>query len=157
MPRRELRFFAAGVPRTQGSLTPRRVKIPGKGWRLRNVHPEGLDAWRAVVRLRAREAMDGARLIDEPAVLLATFALVRPRSVKRLWPTSQQDGDADKYLRAIGDALEGVALVNDARIVGSAAVLAYHNLVGLEGPGALVELATLGGKTPSEVLARLLT
>ena len=158
MPRpTELRFFAEGLPKTQGSLTPRRVKVKGKGWRLRNVHPEGLEAWRSMVRLRAREAMARHRLFDEPMVLLATFALVRPPSVKRLWPSSQRDGDADKYLRAIGDALEGVAFKNDGRVVGSASILAYHELIGLEGPGVLVELSTLGGKTPTEALARLLT
>ena len=152
---RTLSFFVEGVPITQGSMTPRRVKVKGR-WTLRNTHPPKLDGWRALVRLLGREAMTGPP-IDAPLVMLCSFFLVRPPTVKRPWPSSQRDGDADKYLRAIGDALEGVAFKNDGRIVASAAVLAYHDQVGLEGPGVFVEVAQLDGRTPWEVLARLLT
>jgi Holliday junction resolvase RusA-like endonuclease len=52
--------------------------------------------------------------------LSAAFRLPRPASLpktRRTWPIGTRSGDADKYLRCLGDAITGVLLDDDSRIV----------------------------------------
>lgn len=66
-----------------------------------------LPAWRKAVIAAARNAMTATRwaTLDGPIDIDATVYLPRPASVTRQLPTSQNDGDGDKYLRACCDAL----------------------------------------------------
>ena len=139
-------FFVPGDPRSQGSL---RAIAPGVV-----AHPDGLRAWRACVRLKAREAMQGRPPYDGPAVLGVAFLLRRKRG-RRMLPWAQEDRDLDKLLRAIGDALTQTILVDDARIVAGWQVKLYADSLGEE-PGALIQVDALEtGERPLDAVARL--
>jgi len=73
-------------------------------------------SWRRLIRLEARAAMAGRAPFDAPVRLALIFYLPRPKSRKGVrWPDRKPD--LDKLIRAVGDALEGVVLTQDSRIV----------------------------------------
>lgn len=81
-----------------------------------------LDPWRDKIAGQVREEMAAQGVEQfpktEPVELHATFSLARPPSVppsKRWAPTVAPD--LDHYLRALGDALTGALLEDDAQIV----------------------------------------
>lgn len=79
--------------------------------------PRRLKEWRERVALAARRSMQiaGASIIDGPVVVAVTFYLPRAKNAKKkLFHDTKPD--VDKLQRAVGDALEGVAYVNDSRI-----------------------------------------
>jgi len=94
------------------------------------VHSQGsaLAVWRASIALAARFA--GAKPIDGAMGLDVTFYVQRPRSVKRQYPSVAPD--LDKYLRAVGDALSGVAFQDDSQIVDIRARKVYSDTPGAE-------------------------
>ena len=94
------------------------------------VHSQGsaLSVWRASISLAARFA--GAKPLDGAVGLDVTFYVQRPRSVKRLYPSVAPD--LDKYLRAVGDALSGVAFQDDSQIVDIRARKVYSEAAGAD-------------------------
>lgn len=110
---------------TQGSLKC----IGGRGSRggghmLIDEHADEIDAFRQHVELLfnlARGAGRASSVDGEPVEVSYSFRLVRPRSVKRPYPTRKGSGatggDIDKLMRAVNDALTGLAWDDDSQIV----------------------------------------
>jgi Holliday junction resolvase RusA-like endonuclease len=104
-----------GIPIGQG-----RVTSYGRG---RTVHSNAatLKPWRQKIAAEVRKEMaaTGVAMIPkpEPVALLATFMLVRPKSVPRKRWAPVVAPDLDHYVRALGDALSKVAVEDDAQIV----------------------------------------
>jgi len=72
--------------------------------------------WRKEAKEVAFLAMRGKKLIDGPVSVQVTFYLKRPASKPDdLFPSRKPD--LDKLCRALGDALEGVVITQDSRIV----------------------------------------
>ncbi len=117
-----------GVPLPQGSKSAR--VIPGKnGGKPRAIMTEGFGtkpvsvaAWRHAIAQGARDwcAANGMPApIDEAVIISVTFFLPRPASIpkSRLLPSKKPD--LDKLMRAVGDALKGIAYTEDSRITDS--------------------------------------
>jgi crossover junction endodeoxyribonuclease RusA len=118
-------FTVLGDPQPQGSKTV----VQSKGRRPRTIEDNPLTMpWRQAVAATALEAMGDRQLRTGPLKLTATFVLKRPASH---WGTGRNHGqlkpsapiycptrpDADKLLRAIGDALTGVVFRDDVQLV----------------------------------------
>jgi crossover junction endodeoxyribonuclease RusA len=101
-------FFVEGEPVTQGSM-----KAVGGG-RLAHVSGPALTAWRTRIAAAARTA--GATCVGdhEPVRVDCLFYLPRPKTVTRALPTGRKD--TDKLMRAVGDALTGVAYADDVQV-----------------------------------------
>lgn len=109
----------AGVPVTQGSMRA----VPTGGGHSRVTHSNGtkIDIWRrSIVDAVHRQLGEEISLLEGPVCLSAAFRLPRPASLpkrRRTWPTGARSGDVDKLLRCLGDAITGVLIDDDARIV----------------------------------------
>ena len=123
-----LAFEVVGVPAPQGSKDQfgRESSARVKPWRER-VHSAALDA------------LDAAQwpllpFGDADVALTVSFAFARPashygtgRNAETLkpsapgYPTSRRCGDLDKLLRAVMDALTGVAYTDDAKVASETA------------------------------------
>ena len=96
--RQELYFTALGVPRPQGSK-----RYVGNG---RFIEASNVGPWRKAIAEaveRALEATGDRSTFSEPVVVWATFYIPRPKTVKRLFPSTPPD--LDKLCRALGDAM----------------------------------------------------
>lgn len=114
---RRVTVVVAGVPVTQGSM--KAFVVNG---RAKVTHSSGkVDIWRrAIVDATARQLGEDLGLFCGPVRLSAAFRLPRPASTpkrRRTWPTGHRSGDLDKFLRLLGDALTGVLIDDDSRIV----------------------------------------
>lgn len=109
-------FTIPGIPAPQGSKTPWGTEAN------KNTRP-----WRATVSAAAAEKLNGDPLLTGPLECAVLFVFPRPKSHYRTgrnahelratapaWHTSKPD--ADKLQRAIGDALTGVLIRDDALI-----------------------------------------
>lgn len=111
-------MLVAGVPVTQGSM--KAFVVAGRG---RVTHNNGtkLDTWRrSIVDAVHRQVGEEIELMTGPLRLSASFRLPRPAGLpktKRTWPIGQRSGDSDKFLRCLGDAITGVLIDDDSRIV----------------------------------------
>lgn len=94
-----IRFRVPGVPVSQG-----RMVSFGRG-PLVHANEKQLKPWRNKVHTVAAAAMRGAEPLTGPVAVGVLFALPRPKTVRRALPTGRLDGDIDKLLRAILDAL----------------------------------------------------
>jgi crossover junction endodeoxyribonuclease RusA len=119
-----LAFTVHGEPAPQGSKTTGRTKAGATFMREDNPNTE---PWRNAVALRALAAMNGQQPFAGPLRLDVTFVFARPRSHYRtgkhagqLKPSApvhcDKRPDLDKLVRAIGDALTGTAIIDDAAI-----------------------------------------
>lgn len=125
-------FTVHGEPAPQGSKT---VARSGDRSFVREDNP-ATEPWRNAVAAAAAEAMDGREPIGGPVRLDVAFVFARPRShfgtgrnAGRLKPSAPHYAaklpDVDKLVRALGDALTGIVLVDDSRIVVLAASKHY--------------------------------
>jgi crossover junction endodeoxyribonuclease RusA len=114
----------AGEPKTQGSK--RAFIVAGKDGRAHaNIVDDKsapLKTWRTAIATEARNEMDGRAPIPagRPVELRVTFYLRKPLSApktRRTWPVGARSGDVDKLLRAVFDALRGVAYTDDSQVV----------------------------------------
>jgi Holliday junction resolvase RusA-like endonuclease len=127
-------FVVDGAPAPQGSKVARTSRAGGTY--VHESNRPALDAWRASVATRAREAMAGRPPLTGPLELDVAFMFGRPRAHYR---TGKRAGelkasapiycstrpDLDKLLRAVGDAITGIVVVDDAAIVEVRARKAY--------------------------------
>lgn len=115
---RTVTVIVAGVPVGQGNMKAFMV-----GGRPRVTHSNGsrLSTWRlSIADAVARQCGEQPELMSGPVRLSAAFRLPRPASLpktKRRWPVGRRSGDLDHYLRALGDALTGTLIDDDAQIV----------------------------------------
>jgi Holliday junction resolvase RusA-like endonuclease len=107
-------FWVDGKPVTKGSWSAFRNSKTG---RINFVGPKGLVTWQKAVHDKASQTVGDDPLLDGALVIRATFYLGRPKSVEREYPYGERDGDVDKYLRAILDALTGVMYKDDAQVI----------------------------------------
>ena len=139
-----LAFTVHGTPAPQGSKT---IVPTAAGPRTKESNERQLRAWRQAIADTAATAMDGHGPLTGPCELDATFVFARPRSHYRtgrhageLKPSApihcDKRPDLDKLLRAVGDALTGIALIDDATIVKLTARKHYGS------PAAHIELRT---------------
>jgi crossover junction endodeoxyribonuclease RusA len=138
-------FTVHGEPAPQGSKTVGRTKAGASFVREDNPATE---PWRNAVTAAAVEAMDGRTPIAGPVRLEVDFVFARPKSHYR---TGKRAGelkpsaphyrasrpDVDKLVRALGDSLTGVALVDDGAIVELVTRKVYGS------PGAHVAISEL--------------
>lgn len=79
--------------------------------------------WQQIVAAAAREAMDGRPPLEGPLELVASFYFVKPKSVKRDYPSVRPD--TTKLLRGLEDALTGIVWRDDAQVVQQHAFKSY--------------------------------
>jgi len=134
----EVLFSTLGLPAAQGSKTPWGTEANPK-----------LASWRNDMRLAAYLAMKGQPPFHGPVALRATFTFPRPKSHFRTgrhagevkesapgWKPSTPD--LDKLVRALGDAMSGVVIRDDAQIVDLAVTKIYG-----QKPGVVVKVRPL--------------
>jgi len=118
-------FEVIGEPAPQGSKTIATSKSGGAWVRDDN---RALEPWRNAVAAAAAEAMDGQQPLAGPLELEVIFVFARPKAHYRtgkrageLKPSAphycSRRPDVDKLVRAIGDAITGHVVVDDAAIV----------------------------------------
>ena len=100
-------FLVEGTPVPQGSKTG---FVVGKRAIVTDANKTQLKPWRQVVAAAARAAYDGPR-IEGPVLLVVEFRFLRPKSVKREWPSVKPD--LDKLERALLDGLTDSGIWRD--------------------------------------------
>lgn len=115
-----IRIDVVGVPQPQGNKTG--MVRGGKVVMLEGRRPDAREAfksWREAVARegRAWQAQHPQSLLDGPVAIDITFRLPRPKSApkRRLYPDGRPD--VDKLGRAVLDAITGVLITNDSRVV----------------------------------------
>lgn len=140
-----IEFTVHGIPVPQGSK-----KVFGKA--VVETNEARLRPWRQEVAAAAAEAMAGREPLHEPVIVIFNFCLPRPkghygtgRNAGTLKPSapefSASKPDLDKLVRAVLDALTGVAFRDDAQVAHLHAEKTYDG----EGrkPGVRVKVALL--------------
>lgn len=108
-----IEFEVTGTPAPKGSMKAFRGKFrPIITHDNKRTKPWQRAITRACKRAMARHSVE---IYDGAVAVEATFTFTRPKSVRR--EHAQTKPDLDKLQRVIGDALEGVLLTNDSRIV----------------------------------------
>lgn len=125
-------FFVPGIPATAGSKRGFVMKSPGTKHGFRAVITDdagqkGID-WRTSVQASAVQAMAGRDPIAAgvPLILEVTLTLPRPKAhysnkgnlrTKHMGYWKPTKPDLTKHIRAVEDALKGIAWADDAQIV----------------------------------------
>jgi len=125
-PKREFadtQFWVAGIPVTQGSMKVVRGNV------VHTKTPE-LRKWRKAIAKAATDAGLAPAEPHSPIGIEVVFHLPRPASVKREFPSVRPD--LDKLMRAVGDALDGVAYAEDGQVVAWFARKVYSDTPGAE-------------------------
>lgn len=132
-----LTFLVAGIPAPQGSKT---AWIVGRRAVLFDSNAKKLQPWRAAVA-GAAQAAHAARAPLEGALYVdVQFRFVRPKTVRRLWPSVRPD--VDKLARGLLDALTVAAVWgDDAQVVDLHATKIYA-----AEPGAFVRVGQINEK-----------
>lgn len=104
-------FFVPGIPQAQGSIRAFAHKHTGKV--IATSTNKNLKGWRQTVALYARKFWRAPATVPMQAVL--QFYLPRPKTVDRDSPSVKPD--LDKLVRAVFDALTGIAYLDDAQVI----------------------------------------
>lgn len=130
-------FFIEGIPVPQGSKTARVIHTPTKPIAsIYNDNDKVLKPWRKVVTAAARATYSGDRL-EGAVVIELEFRTVRPKSVKREYPTVKPD--VDKLTRAVFDGLTDAGIWRDD----SQVVTALVSKIYAAEPGVRVRIGAL--------------
>lgn len=140
-----LSFVVDGTPIGQG-----RISFVGKGRAIHSNH-KTLIPWREKIAAEAKAAAarQGWNPLDAPVRLRATFYLDRPkhhrtargllRSNAPTWPAKRPD--LDHLLRALGDALTGIAWYDDSQIVQVRGAKRFCDpAAAMQTPGVVIEV-----------------
>lgn len=142
-------FDVEGTPVPQGSM-----KHVGNG-RIVPSNALALKRWRRAVAAAAAEDYTDEPY-DGPVVLDCVFRLERPRSRRKAGPLVSVTPDCDKLVRAIGDAITGVIITNDSRIVQQRGTKVYADAYIPTGqPGAYVIVRALDDRSTGELVDQL--
>lgn len=103
-----IELFIAGTPAPQGSKNAFR-----RGNRIALVEAnKNLPAWREQVTKELQKLNEtNGIMIEGPIYVAAHFYIARPKTNKRLYPTTKPD--LDKLTRAIGDCLTKAMIIQD--------------------------------------------
>lgn len=147
-------FFVGGKPETQGSKSAFGRIYTDKSGRQRVAtamveQSKGLYAWRATIGRVATIMRPRDWELDGIFTLSAVFYMPRPKyhfnargELKSTAPVVHSvKGDADKLLRACGDALTKICYVDDALIVAATSIKLFCDPI--DGPGALIKVSRL--------------
>jgi crossover junction endodeoxyribonuclease RusA len=142
-----IQFTVRGRPVPKGSLRPIQPKRKGPDGQMIPVgrpvvvpdNPRELKAWQSAIYTAAAVAMGDRDILRGPVGILITFVFPRPKShfgVKgNVLPSAPAYPagipDLDKCERAVGDALKGVVLKDDAQIVSKASRKIYGDTPGV--------------------------
>lgn len=159
-------FFVAGKPETQGSKSAfGRVYTDREGCQRVAVamteQSKGLHAWRASVGRMATLMRPRDWETQGLFVLSVLFYMPRPKShfdskgnLKRSAPLFHtKKGDADKLLRACGDALTKICYDDDALIVAASPMKLFCDPA--DGPGAHVKVSRLDQEAATAMILAL--
>ena len=115
-----IEFSVEGQPVPQGSMKVIHGRV---------LHSQGsaLINWRNAIGYAAREA--GARKLTTAVTIDLVFLMPRPKTVKRSFPAVAPD--LDKLIRAVLDALTGIAYDDDGQVVSIHAHKIYGERTGL--------------------------
>lgn len=131
------RLFVPGEPVPQGSKD---YKGHRRGRAVLVESAAGLHDWRARIAWAAHEC--GWRPADAPFAVDCEFVLPRPlHTPKSRTPPAIRRPDVDKLLRAVLDALTGVAWTDDARVTDTRARKRLAELG--EAPGVYIAIKRL--------------
>ena len=116
-------FSVAGLPVPQGSLKMMNGNII-------HVKDKELKAWRTDIGNTARNC--GVQLIekDRGVTIDLMFCMPKPTSVRRPIPCTRPD--LDKLIRAVLDALTGIAYIDDGQVVAITASKIYSAQTGVK-------------------------
>lgn len=132
------RLFVPGKPITQGSKDYKGRNTRGKAILVESA--DGLAEWRQ--RIAWAGHGHGWRPYDGPCSVDLEFVVPRPVSTpKRRTPPAIRKPDVDKLLRAVLDALTGVAWTDDARVIDTRARKRLAELD--ETPGVYIAITRL--------------
>jgi Holliday junction resolvase RusA-like endonuclease len=106
-------FAVRGLPVPQGSV--RAFMAGGKAHVATKSAP--LMAWRTAIAMVASTSMRDEPMFDEPVSVEATFTLPRPVSAPKRVVYPAVKPDIDKLARSLLDALTGVVVRDDSRVV----------------------------------------
>jgi Holliday junction resolvase RusA-like endonuclease len=114
--------FVEGVPVPQGSKSLSRSGVMYEA-------NKALKPWRLKVAAAALWAYGpDVRFMEGPLVLAVAFAMPRPKTVTREFPSVKPD--SDKLTRAVSDALTGVVYKDDAQIIRLDCIQFYSTVPG---------------------------
>lgn len=138
-------FTVAGEPVGQGQISHL-----GKGRPAIHTNAARLLPWRQAIGWAARAAMHGAAPFDCPVLMRAVFTMPA-RAKPKFTDHPAVPPDLDHLIRAVCDAVTGIVVTDDARIV---AVSAYKQHAGPYPPGVRLGFDPLSqaGDAPLGVL-----
>ena len=131
-----MRFFVAGDPKSKGSKSLMRTK--GGRYLMIESNANALRKWMKAIAQHAQLACD--KRIEGPVLLKCAFYFRRPKTVKKR-KLPHVKPDLDKLLRAVNDALQGIAFADDSQVT----TIVSHKFYA-DGPsceaGVLISLAS---------------
>ena len=107
-------MWIPGDPKTKGSWVP---MTTSSGIKFRPAG-KGASKWYKDAARAIGEQWEHGKL-EGPIKTRFLFLLPRKKTVKRQFPISKYDGDVDKLVRAIFDAMTGVVYVDDSQVCDS--------------------------------------
>ena len=116
-------FSVAGLPVPQGSLKMMNGNIV-------HVKDKELRAWRTDIGNTARNCGVGLAEKNVGVIIDLMFCMPKPTSVKRPIPSTRPD--LDKLIRAVLDALTGIAYIDDGQVVEITASKIYSSYTGVK-------------------------
>lgn len=116
-----IEFRADGIPVPQGSMKVIHGRV---------LHSQGsaLAVWRSTIGFAAKLA--GVTQLGSAVEITMVFIMPRPKTVKRDLPTVAPD--LDKLVRAVLDALTGIAYQDDSQVTDIRAYKIYGTSPGVE-------------------------
>ena len=108
-------FWVPGTPIPQGS---KRIGRHGKYPVILDDNDKVLRPWRKTVAAAATFAMQGREPLDCAVCMSLNFVMPRPKSTpKRRTPKAIRKPDLDKLERSVLDAVTGICVSDDSRVV----------------------------------------
>lgn len=116
-------FSVSGLPVPQGSMKVLNGNI---------IHTKDkeLRTWRVHVGNTAKNCGVETAQKEKGVLIDLMFCMPKPPSVKRSVPNTRPD--LDKLVRAVLDALTGIAYIDDGQVIGITASKIYSNNVGVK-------------------------
>ena len=109
-------MWVPGDPKTKGSWIP----VPTKGGRIKfRPAGKGTAKWCKNAETALAAQWSNPMIEDGPVSCRFLFLLPRPKTVVRKYPTSRRDGDVDKLVRALLDAMTGIVYKDDSQVCDS--------------------------------------
>ena len=127
-------MWVPGEPKTKGSWIPIQTS---SGIKFRPA-TKGASKWYKDAARAIGEQWDHEKL-EGPVKVRFLFLLPRKKTVKRKFPISKFDGDVDKLVRAILDAMTGIVYNDDSQVCDSSEQKRYADG---RAPGVWVYIST---------------